>query len=211
MALMLPDLTSDGTRRIVACGSIVSENPAISEWFKQQRFLIASYTKGKAKHFVRLISGGGRRATHFHLEVALHSWFRSGLPKAKSRISEVNEIVEKLEGQKTELELSCDFSLPFARLPEGGPIRLLSSETRMAGTSVRLTAGVLSVSGSRISEIAWSRYGEDEVMVTLETHLDTTISPRYLVEGRALIFEYYRVLVLGHPKADENNENQHVS
>jgi hypothetical protein len=128
---MLPDLTSDGTRRIVACGSIVSENPAISEWFKQQRFLIASYTKGKAKHFVRLISGGGRRATHFHLEVELHSWFRSGLPKAKSRISEVNEIVEKLEGQKTELELSCDFSLPFARLPEGGPIRVLSSETRM--------------------------------------------------------------------------------
>lgn len=169
------------------------------EWLKTRRHMIAAYKKGGKRHFVRLMTGG-RKEKHFHLEVALASWFPADAqPTITSKVSEIQETAVEILGAKLDLNLSCDFTLDFKKLPEGGPIRLLSAETRVAGTAVQLTAGVLSVSGSRINEIAWSRYNEDMVMITLEAHLDLNVAPKYLSEGQELMERFFRVLVLGQP------------
>lgn len=203
MAIDLPNLSSSTSARIVACGAVYTDEKAILEWLKTRRHMIAAYKKGGARHFVRLMTGG-RKNRHFHFEVALAKWFPSDAqPTVTSKLSEIQETAAKLLGAKLDLNLSCDFSMDFKQLPEGGPIRLLSAETRAAGTSVQLTAGVLTVSGSRINEIAWSRYSEDRVMITLEAQLDLNVGPKYLSEGQELMERFFRVLVLGQPTTTE--------
>lgn len=199
MAIDLPNLSSSTSTRIVACGAVYTQEKPILEWLKTRRHMIAAYKKGGKRHFVRLMTGG-RKEKHFHLEVALADWFPTDAqPTITSKLSEIQETAVEILGAKLDLNLSCDFSLDFKKLPEGGPIRLLSAETRVAGTAVQLTAGVLTVSGSRINEIAWSRYNEDMVMITLEAHLDLNVAPKYLSEGQELMERFFRVLVLGQP------------
>jgi hypothetical protein len=199
MAIDLPNMSASTSTRIVACGAVYTEEKSVREWLKERRHMIAAYKKGGKRHFVRLMTGG-RKDRHFHLEVALANWFPGDAqPTVTSKLSEVQEAAAEILGAKLDLHLSCDFTIEFKKLPDGGPIRLLSAETRVAGTAVQLTAGVLTVSGSRINEIAWSRYSEDMVMITLEAHLDLNVAPKYLLEGQEMMERFFRVLVLGQP------------
>lgn len=203
MVFDLPNLTLGNCARIVACGAVYTEKNSTLEWLKERRSMVASYTKDGVRHFVRLMTGG-RKDKHFHFEVASGDWFPpDARPTVTSKMSEIHGSAGRILGQKLDLNLSADFPIEFVQLPEGGPIRTLSAETRVAGTTVQLTAGVLTLSGSRISEIAWSRYKESKVMVTLEAQLDLTVSPKYLVEGQELMERFFRVLVLGQPTATE--------
>lgn len=203
MAFDLPNLTLGKSARIVACGVVCTDKNSTLEWLKERRSMVASYTKGGVRHFVRLMTGG-RRDKHFHFEVASGDWFPpDARPAVTSKISEIHESAGRLLGEKLDLNLSADFSIEFTQLPEGGPIRTLSAETRVAGTAIQLTAGVLTLSGSRISEIGWSRYNENKVMVTLEAQMDLMVAPKYLVEGLELMERFFRVLVLGQPTAAE--------
>ena len=199
MAIDLPNLSASTSARIVACGAVYTQEKSVLSWLKTRRHMIGTYKKGGKQHFVRLMTGG-RRERHFHFEVALSTWFPADAqPTATSKLSEIQEAASEMMDAKLDLNLSCDFSLEFKQLPEGGPIRVLSAETRVAGTAVQLTAGVLTVSGSRISQIAWSRYNDDMVMVTLEAHLDLNVAPKYLLDGQELMERFFRVLVLGQP------------
>jgi hypothetical protein len=60
---------------------------------------------------------------------------------------------------------------------------------------------VLTLSGSRISEIAWTQYSKDKVMITLEAHLDTIVTSKYMIEAQELMERFFRVLVLAQPTA----------
>ena len=202
MAIDLPNFGLSKSIRIVACGAVYTDESAILEWLKAPRRLIASYTKGGTRHFVRMMTGG-RKDRHFHFEVATaKSFSKHAQPTVTSKISDVQNAVETVMGAKIDLNVVCDFLIDFDQLPEGGPIRLLSSETRVAGTSVQLTAGVLSVSGSRISEIGWSRYSDDKVVISLEANLDSIVARKYLQEGQELMERFFRVLVLNQPNPE---------
>jgi len=201
MPVYLPNLASEKSCRLVACGLVHSDKKAVLDWLKERRRFIASYKKEKNRHFVRLMTGG-RRDRHFHLEIALASWFpKNQQPKAASKISEIQDAIDRISGEKLDLNLSADFSSSLAQLPESGPIRLLSTKTSMAGTSVQLTAGTLDVSGSRINQIQWCLINEDKVMVTLETQVDSSVTAKYLTEAHEMMEKYYRVLVLGQTEA----------
>ncbi len=142
MAIDLPNLSSSSSKRIVACGAVYSKEKAVLEWLKKPRHMIGSYKKGGKQHFVRLMTGG-RKERHFHFEVALATWFPTDAqPTITSKLSDIQEAASEMLDAKLDLNLSSDFLLEFKSLPEGGPIRVLSAETRVAGTSVRLTAGV---------------------------------------------------------------------
>jgi hypothetical protein len=114
-------------------------------------------------------------------------------------MSEIYNLISRMYNQKLDLTFRADFPMDFTELPDGGPIRTLSAETKVAGIEVQLTAGVLKLSGTRISEISWHRIGTGRVMVTMDADLEATVTPQYLIDGHLLLERYFRVLVLGRP------------
>ena len=199
MVVELPNLRPGRASRLIACGAISTDNKALLEWLASERHLIAAFTKNKVRHFVRLMTGG-RRKRHFHLEVALADWFRdAGIPTANTKISGIHDAVKRVAGHKITLNLGADFLIRTEELPEAGPIKILSAKTQAAGTTIELTGGVLSVSGSRITQISWGRMDETHTMLNLRAYLDSTVAPKYLLDSQELMERFFKVLVLAQP------------
>lgn len=202
MVFELPNLRSGRASRLIACGAILTDNKKLLEWLSSERQLIAAYTKGGIRHFARLITGG-RKKKHFHLEVALADWFRdAGVPTPNSKISEIHDAIERVIGLKIALNLGADFLIRSEELPETGPIKILSAKTQAAGTTIELTGGVLSVAGSRITQISWGRIDETRTMITLHAYLDSTVAPKYLFDSQDLMERFFKVLVLAQPTSE---------
>ncbi len=203
MPIKFPNLSSSKCERIIACGSVETDDESILNLLKERTHLIASFTrKGEVKHYV-LLMAGGRKNHHFHLEVARASRFPAKFtPKTNAKISEIQEFADHFLGVMLNLSYSCDFPIDFNELPDNGPIRLLSIDAKVAGTRVQLTEGTLRVSGSRIDEISWSRRENSSiVLVRLESSSQYPICENYLFEGHELLESYFRALVLGMPTA----------
>jgi hypothetical protein len=199
MVFELPNLRSGRASRLIACGAILTDNKKLLEWLGSERQLIAAYGKGGVRHFAQLITGG-RKKKHFHLEVASADWFRdAGVPSTNSKISEIHDAIERVIGIKIALNLGADFLIRSEELPEAGPIRILSAKTQAAGTTIELTGGVLSVAGSRITQISWRRIDETRTMITLHAYLDSTVAPKYLFDSQDLMERFFKVLVLAQP------------
>jgi len=202
MAFELPNLRTGRASRLVACGAVLTENKKLLKWLSSERQLIAVYSKSGVRHFVRLMTGG-RKKKHFHVEVALADWFRdAGTPTSNSKISDVNDCVDRVIGDKTALNLGADFLVRSDELPDAGPIKILSAKTQAAGTTVELTGGVLSVAGSRITQISWRRADERHTMITLYAYLDSIVAAKYLFDSQDLMERFFRVLVLAQPISD---------
>ena len=201
MPIEIPNLSSSICERIVACGSVETDDQAILDLLKERTYLIGAVTrKGGQKHYV-LLMAGGRKNLHFHLEVAAARRFSAKYtPVPNAKMSEIQAFAGRFLGVNLNLKCICDFPIDFNELPEGGPIRLLSIDAKVAGTRVQLTEGTLSVSGSRIDEISWSRRkNSDIVLVSLESSSTQSVSGNYIIEGQLLIESYFRALVLGLP------------
>lgn len=202
MAFELPNLKSGRASRLFACGAVVTENKKLLEWLSSERQLVAAYTKSGVRYFARLMTGG-RKKKHFHMEVALADWFRdAGTPSANSKISDINACVERVLGDKIALNLGADFLVRSDELPDAGPIKILSAKTQAAGTTIELTGGVLSVAGSRITQISWGRADERHTMITLYAYLDSVVAPKYLFDSQDLMERFFRVLVLAQPVSE---------
>ncbi|MFN2476453.1 MAG: hypothetical protein ABR526_08960 [Chthoniobacterales bacterium] len=196
-----PDLRAGAASRLVACGAIESGKRELIEWLSVRRNLIATYTRGKRRYFVRLLTGG--KPKHFHLEVVAATWFPNKVqPTTTSDISEIQHAAEMVLGEKIDLTVTAEFRLRFGQLAELGPIRILSTQTQAGGTSIRLTEGVLSLEGSRIHEIAWKRLSAEDVSVTLKSRVESVVASRYLVGTLEMMERFYFVLVLGLPTSD---------
>ncbi|SRR6266699_4545381 len=199
MPIDLPNLQATGSCRLIACGAIQTTREELLDWLSSRRMMIAPYSREGIRHFARLMTGG-QKQKHFHLEVALSDWFPAKMkPETNSKISSIQHTVERVLGEKIDLNLGSEFRVPITSLTETGPIRLLSTETRVGGTAIQLTAGTLSVSGSRLREISWERLTEREVMITLKAQLDSAVAPKYLLEGEDLMARLFKVLILGQP------------
>jgi len=200
MEIVLPNLAEAHCERISACGRVESPDTALAEILSARRYVIAPYTKGGTKHFVRIILGDPPK-NHFHIEVARASWFRNGLPKKTAKLGEIATLVSPVFGEKITVGYDCDFSLPFSDLPENGPIKVLSGSTSAAGTSVELTAGKLKVSGSYISSIQWERVEDegDRVRISLDWTKKIEIKADYLCDAFELAERFFKVLVLETP------------
>lgn len=198
MAIDFPDLRIGAATRLVACGAIETGRRELIDWLGVRRSMIATYTRGKHKHFVRLLTGG--KPKHFHLEVVAAGWFpKNRQPGSTSNIAEIQKAAEMVLGEKIDLRLSAEFHLPFDRLSEVGPIRVLSAQTQAGGTSIQLTAGVLTLTGSRVNQIAWQQLSDRQVSVTLKANLESVVAPGYLSGGLEIMERFHTVLVLGQP------------
>jgi len=202
MAIILPDLHAESSARLIACGALQTDSPDVLKWLETSREMIAGYSRRGVRHFVRLITGG-KKKKHFHLEVALADWFPSDLkPQTTHKLSEVETAVNRVLGERIDLNIGATFPLEFDELPETGPIRLLSAETRVAGTTIQLTAGVLTVSGSRIKKISWEQVSKEKVMITLRARLESRVQPKYLLEANDVMERFFKVLVLARPSTE---------
>jgi hypothetical protein len=206
MSIQFPDLRAGQSRRLLACGAVKTQRRELVDWLAVRRTLIGGYTRGKHKHYFRLLTGG--KAKHFHLEVALASYFgKTGQPSMNSNPSEVQALAANVMGERIDLTVRAEFLLPFASLAESGPIRVLSAETQVGGSSIQLSAGVLTLKGSRIDEISWRKVGEEDVAVTLDVNLESTISKKYLITAQEMMDRFFTVLVLGDPQPSNRSDN----
>jgi len=197
MPIDLPNLRTTESSRLIACGAIQTTREELLDWLSQRRVMIATYSRAGVRHFARLMTGGQKKR-HFHFEVVLFDWFPAKMkPKTNSKISDLQRVAEHVFGEKIDLNLGSEFRVQVTELSETGPIRLLSTQTRVGGTTIQLTGGTLSVSGSRIREISWERLTDKEVMVNLKTQLDSVVAPKYLLDGQDLVGRLFKVLVLG--------------
>ena len=164
--------------------------------------MVSSYSKAKVRHLIRLITGGPKKQ-HFHVEIALPSWFPARSPKPTEKISAVQQMFSRLIGEGIALNVWADFLIDSDQLPEKGPIRILSAKAEAAGTTIELTGGVLSVVGSVINRISWARVSEKQTQIQLRAAVETTVRAGYLYDSHDLIERFFRVLLMGQPAAGD--------
>jgi hypothetical protein len=202
MSIELPNLQDTSSCRLIACGAIQTTKQELLGWLSTPRTMIAAYSKGRVRHFARLMTGGNK-PKHFHLEVALSSWFPTNMkPDANDKLAAIQKAVEHVSGEKIELNMLSEFRVPISSLAQTGPIRLLSTETSVGGTTIQLTAGTVSVTGSRIREISWERLTEKEVSISLRAQMNSVVAAKYLLDAGDLMGRLFKVLVLGQPATE---------
>ncbi|WP_367875085.1 hypothetical protein [Luteolibacter sp. Populi] len=195
MPIEFPNLSDSPLCGMVACASVCTDQAEQKKWLAEQRQKIAIFKRGTVAHFVRFTTGGQKK-NHFHVEVARKEMFPADRqPKALNKLSEIVGDIEEMMSQKLHLSLNGNFIVPYDNLPRTGPIRLLSEQADVAGTSIKLVSGVFEVSGSRIKNVGWERK-ESVVHISLRATLSQVVSETYLLEGQVMLERFFKVLIL---------------
>lgn len=193
--MKLPNLKTTGAIRLIACGTLTSPAKISDARLNQERRLICSYLVAGEKHFARIMTGTFRG--HFHIEAATMSFFKRA-PQTNAKRKDLDDVIRQVVDEEIRVRLICDFVVPFSELPANAVIRLLSSETSAAGVSMRLTGGVLTLTGSPVEKVQWSlREDGKHVTVSVESRTTCAITDDYLVDLQRRSRSLFEIAVLG--------------
>ena len=204
MPFALPEIESTDCQSFTACGRVITRNKSLSKLFSGTRPLIASVKHGRSQRFVRVCFDKGG---HLHLDVATPAYFGSRWkPKPTHAWPRIEDLLNRLIGQKIQVRALGVFSVPFKKLPESSLVRMLSVvESKSTKVSMKLTGGTFSVIGAPIQRITWSlEDGGKGIEVRLRSTLKATVSETYLVDLFRLLDESLQIFVLN----DEKKPNQ---
>jgi len=139
---------------------------------------------------------------HFHIDVAKPKFFAEK-PEVTTKISDINKLFEKVNGQKIVLRLEGDYLVQTDALPTLILSTMLTAKGQ-GDVAFRMTGGTISVKGSPIYRIEWARRSDSETRVTLSARTEATITDSYLVDGLSLINTAFRAFIVRREPAHVN-------
>jgi hypothetical protein len=126
-----------------------------------------------------LLGFDGKEGNHLHIEVASPDYFGRKRPKPSHRISEVRDVLEKLNGEEIDVGIVGRYRLAQGDSPP--VIRSMIVETSEGELSLKTVGGELLVTGAPIDMIRWWVPGErSEFRIELRTNKTLEINEHYL-------------------------------
>ena len=201
MAIELPKFEKTYGVMLTACGKLKGRTSKIKALCERKKPRVARYRSATGTAFVRsrLVNKGG---LYLHVDCAQGKVF-STKPKVTHKKTEVLEIIEAVRGLEIEAGIIARFEVPFAKLPETGLIRALSTERRISDMSVKLKGASVSLTGTPIKNIGWGIHEKKKkqmVSVRMQAERVVKVDDKYLSESWNWIEEQFLLFVLGRRK-----------
>lgn len=181
MPIQFPIFQKTLCENLTACARIKTKDKALLRLFSRKKEWIARYRTPSGSAYTRILITN-KPSRHLHVDCALAGCFPKGnAPTTTKKKSEIAQFLEHFIGIDVDVRVSGFFKVPFNRLPEEGLIRILFTEHKTVGTSIRLTGATMSITGMPIEEISWSiNQKKKEVELILAGSKADTINSNYL-------------------------------
>ncbi len=192
MPLRLPDFGDTGCVSLVVCGRALTKDEQIVAMLKNRTVLVARSKVSNKPVIVRAILTPG----HIHLEVDDGRLRAHDKPKPTNKISEINEVVSRLEGAGIEIEALVDAYYPMSAEELPSMIRALLGEFKQGNVSLKMVKGRLEVQGAPITAIDWhANRSQNKAVLDLELRKTVAVSDSYLVDLFEIVDSGFKALV----------------
>jgi len=207
MAILLPDFRGVSCLGLATCNFFEEKHQLVKDAMQVGADArIASYSSGDIKAYVRVFCAE-KKHPHIHIDVFRKEVFEisgSTLPKVNTKRRELDDLLQKFEGQSVVSVVGGFFRANPHELPEGGLIR--SALLNVSDNSLALSAegATYSVKGAPIREFSWALMESGaSVRLSLEAVVKAEIAESYLRDQVKLLESGYRVFILEEKSNDD--------
>src|SRR5437764_10275571 len=99
MAIRIPNLAASHCKGMIVCGDVQTDDSRLLRWMKKQDNLSVRYRTREGTCYVLAVFGSGDDGKTFHLDMSVRDFFKGKSPRATDKISDLQEVVNHLEGQ----------------------------------------------------------------------------------------------------------------